>query len=141
MSDCIFCKIVAGEIPSATVYEDETKFALMDINPILPGHVLLVPKAHYERVTDLPDEVAADLGGALPKLGRAVVAAAKADGFNIFQTNGRCSGQAVFHVHFHVIPRHNDDGYTFRWSPRGPYEEGKMAEWRQRIADALEAGG
>jgi histidine triad (HIT) family protein len=141
MSDCIFCKIVAGEIPCAKVYEDDTKLAFMDINPIQPGHVLLIPKEHFERVTDLPDAVAADLGATLPMLGRAVVSAAKADGMNIHQTNGRCSGQAVFHVHFHLIPRRNDDGYSFRWDPRGPYPEGEMEKWRARIVEAVEAGG
>lgn len=140
MPDCIFCKIAAGEIPCAKVYEDETKLAFMDINPIRPGHVLLVPKKHYERVTDMPSDEAAELCGALPALGQAVVAAAKADGMNIHQTNGRCSGQAVFHVHFHLIPRHNDDGYSFHWKPVGPYEQGKMEEWRKRIMNELEAG-
>lgn len=139
MSACIFCEIVAGRIPSARVYEDETKLAFMDIGPVRPGHVLLVPKAHYERVTDLPDDVAADLGGMLPRLARAVVAAARADGFNIFQTNGECSGQVVPHVHFHIIPRHANDGYSFRWQA-GAYEEGELEAWQRKITAALASG-
>jgi len=104
MSDCIFCKIVAGKIPSARVYEDETKIAFMDIGPVQPGHMLLIPKKHYERFTDLPDDLAADLARVLPELAGAVVKAADADGFNLFQTNGACSGQVVPHVHIHIIP-------------------------------------
>ena len=137
MSECIFCKIVRGEIPSAKVYEDETKLAFMDIGPIQPGHVLLIPKQHYERLTDMPGGDVADLASVLPALARAVVKAAHADGFNIHQTNGACSGQVVPHVHLHVIPRHDDDGYSFRWEA-GSYAEGEMARWRDKIAAALE---
>ena len=138
MSDCIFCKILAGEIPSSRVYEDDRAMAFMDIGPIQPGHVLLIPKAHHERVTDLPDDLAAHLGGLLPRLARAVVAATEADGFNIHQTNGACSGQVVPHVHFHIIPRRNDDGYSFHWKA-GAYGEGEMAALRDKIAAALDA--
>jgi len=137
MSDCIFCKIVGGEIPSTKVYEDDTKLAFMDIGPVRPGHVLLIPKKHYERLTDMPADEAADLASVLPKLARAVVKAAGADGFNIHQTNGACSGQVVPHVHLHVIPRHDDDGYSFRWKA-GSYAEDEMARWRDKIAAALE---
>ncbi len=133
MADCIFCKIVAGQIPSARVYEDATKLAFMDIGPIQPGHVLLIPKAHFERLTDLPAEVAADLAACLPRLARAVVAAARADGFNLMQTNGTCAGQSVAHVHFHIIPRRNDDGYRFHWQPTA-YKPGEMESWRAKIA-------
>ena len=138
MSECIFCKIIAGEIPSAKVYEDGAKLAFMDIGPVRPGHVLLIPKKHYERLTDMPGDEAADLARVLPDLGRAVVEAAGADGFNIHQTNGACSGQVVPHVHIHVIPRHDDDGYSFHWKA-GSYAEGEMVCWRDKIAAALEA--
>ena len=138
MTDCIFCKIVTGEIPSARVYEDETKLAFMDIGPVQPGHTLLIPREHYERFTDLPDDLAADLARLLPQLSRAVVKAAAADGFNIFQTNGACSGQAVPHVHIHIIPRHDNDGYSFRWKA-GVYAEGELQTWQQRIKELLEA--
>lgn len=136
MADCIFCKIMAGEIPSARVYEDDAKVAFMDIGPVQPGHVLLIPKAHYELLTDVPAEVAADLFGVLPRLARAVVKAARADGFNVFQTNGACSGQVVPHVHIHIIPRHEKDGYSFHWRA-GSYAEGEIESWRQKVADAL----
>jgi len=138
MRDCIFCKIVAGEVPCARVYEDPELLAFIDIGPIRPGHTLLIPKAHYERLTDLPDTLAAAIGRALPRLGRAVVAAAQADGFNIHQTNGACSGQVVPHVHFHIIPRHDGDGYSFGWKP-GSYGPGEMEAWQRKIAAAVES--
>ena len=138
MRDCIFCKIVAGEVPSAKVYEDATALAFMDIGPIQPGHVLLIPKKHYERVTDLPDDAAAELGRLLPRLARAAVAAGRADGFNIHQTNGQCSGQQVFHVHFHIIPRRDNDGYSFHWRP-GRYAPGELEVWQKKIQERLEA--
>ena len=138
MSDCIFCRIVADEIPSARVYEDEKVVAFMDIGPLRPGHTLLIPREHYERFTDLPEDLAAHLGSVLPRLAAAVVKAANADGFNLHQTNGACSGQVVPHVHIHIIPRHDDDGYSFRWRA-GSYEEGEMAEWQARIRSALQA--
>lgn len=138
MSDCIFCRIVAGAIPSEKVYEDAKLLAFMDIGPVRPGHLLLIPRKHYERFTEVPDDLAADMGRMVPRLSRAVVAAAKADGFNIFQTNGACSGQAVPHVHIHIIPRHNKDGYSFRWVA-GKYEAGELQAWREKIAAALKA--
>ncbi len=136
MSDCIFCKIVAGEITSAKVFEDERLLAFMDIGPVRPGHTLLIPKDHYERFTDLPEDLAAELGRVIPRLARAVVQAAHADGFNLHQTNGTCSGQVVPHVHIHIIPRHNDDGYSFGWRA-GSYQEGEAAEWRDKIVTAM----
>jgi len=134
--DCIFCKIVAGKIPSARVLEDDTKLAFMDIGPVRPGHTLLIPKKHYGRLTDMPAEEAGELLSALPRLAAAVVKAARADGFNVFQTNGACAGQVVPHVHFHIIPRHEGDGYSFHWRA-GKYAEGEIERWRQRIAAGL----
>lgn len=136
--DCIFCRILADEIPSARVYEDEHAIAFMDLFPLAPGHTLLIPRDHHERLTDLPDETMAALGRVLPRLARAVMAATKAEGFNVFQTNGEVSGQDVPHVHFHVIPRAKDDGLGFRWNA-GSYAEGEMDAWRAKIAAALES--
>jgi len=136
MADCIFCKIIAGEIPSSKILEDDTKLAFMDINPLHPGHVLLIPRKHYERVTDLPGHELAELMRVMPDLARAVVKATGAQGFNIFQTNGACSGQVVPHVHFHVIPRRPGDGLGFRWNP-GQYAEGEMDRMHAKILAAL----
>ena len=136
MSDCVFCRIAAGSLPATKVYEDASKLAFMDIAPIQPGHTLLIPKRHFERLTDLPEDVAADLTRFLPKLARAVAAATAADGFNVMQTNGACAGQSVFHVHFHVIPRHDGDGYRFHWQPT-PYRPGQMEQWQKGIVEKL----
>ncbi len=138
MSECIFCKIVSGDLPSARVYDDATKLTFMDINPVRPGHLLLIPKKHYERMSDLPEETAADLARVLPRLARAVVKATQADGFNIFQTNGRCAGQVVPHLHIHIIPRHENDDYSFHWKA-GTYAEGEMEDWHKKITDAMHA--
>jgi len=137
MKDCIFCKIIAGRIPSRRVYEDDLAFAFMDIGPIRPGHLLLIPKQHCERLTDLPEKLAAHLGRLMPRLARAVIAAANADGLNIHQTNGACSGQVVPHLHFHLIPRHDNDGYSFNWRP-GQYAEGEIENWGKMISDELQ---
>jgi len=135
-SDCVFCKIVADEIPSSRVYEDDTKIAFMDIQPARPGHVLLVPRKHYDRLTDMPGEETGELLTALPRLAAAVVKAVEADGFNVFQSNGACAGQVVPHVHFHIIPRHDDDGLRFHLKS-GSAEKGDIEEIRKRIAEAM----
>ena len=135
--DCIFCKILADEIPSSRVFEDEHSIAFMDLFPLAPGHTLLIPRDHHELLTDMPDETMAALGRVLPRLARAVVDATGAEGFNVFQTNGACSGQQVPHVHYHIIPRAPEDGLGFRWKP-GSYAEGEMADWQAKIAAGME---
>ncbi|MFV1959762.1 MAG: HIT family protein [Planctomycetota bacterium] len=135
-ADCIFCQIVAGRIPSARIHEDDQVLAFLDIGPLQPGHTLVIPKAHHERLTDMPPEAMAALGSVLPVVARAVMEVTQAEGFNVFQTNGACAGQVVGHVHFHVIPRRSDDGLGFRWKP-GTYGEGEMEVLRRRIAAAL----
>ncbi len=136
MGNCIICKIVRGEIPSSRVYEDESMIAFLDIAPLKPGHTLMIPRNHYELLTDMPGEELAALMRNAPQIARAVVEVTKAEGFNIFQTNGACSGQVVPHVHFHIIPRYEGDGLGFRWMPES-YEEGKMERLREDIASEL----
>ena len=135
--NCIFCKIVAGDIPSERVFEDGQCVAFLDINPIAPGHTLLIPKAHHEGVLDTPHGVLAALMAAAPTVARAVMAAVGGEGFNFFQFNGACSGQEVFHIHFHVIPRTPGDGVSYRWK-QGQYAEGEMAALGARIREALD---
>jgi histidine triad (HIT) family protein len=108
--DCIFCQIVAGEIPSDTVYEDEDVFAFLDANPLAPGHTLVIPKAHHERLNDLPDDTARALYDALHALIPAVEGSVDAPASNVGFNNGAASGQEVPHVHGHVIPRFEGDG-------------------------------
>jgi histidine triad (HIT) family protein len=132
MPDCIFCKIVAGEIPSARVWEDDQVIAFLDINPLAEGHTLIVPRSHAERLTELSAEQAAALFRPAPALAAAVLAATGAQGFNVLQNNGRCSGQAVGHVHVHIIPRVPDDGLGYRW-PARPAAPGELDRLQKAI--------
>ena len=134
--NCVFCKIAAGQIPAAKVYEDDEVLAFLDIGPLAPAHTLLIPKAHYETLDQVPPELAAAMGELLPSLVRAVQAAAGAEGANVLQNNGRVAHQAVPHVHFHVIPRKSGDSWHFNW-PAGNYAEGKAQEWAKAIRDSL----
>jgi histidine triad (HIT) family protein len=135
MSDCIFCKIVAGEIPCTKVYEDDLCLAFMDIGPIAPGHTLLIPKKHYEAIMEMPADEAAHLGRQLPALARAVKSAMDVPGLNVLQNNGKVAGQAVAHLHIHFIPRRADDGLGYRW-PAKPAD----FEMLKKQAEAIRAG-
>jgi len=136
MADCIFCKIVAGEIPSAKVYESESVLSFLDIAPINPGHTLVIPKKHYQTLADVPGDELADLMRPVPAIVKAVVAATGAEGYNVFQTNNECAGQVVPHVHFHIIPRYRTDSFSFGWR-QGEYAEGEMDRLREEIGAAL----
>jgi histidine triad (HIT) family protein len=108
MAETVFSKILRGEIPSHRVYEDEHVLAFLDVNPIARGHTLVIPKEPAETLDQLSDEAAAAIGRVLPRIARAVLAATGASHFNILQNNGALAHQAVMHVHFHVIPKHDD---------------------------------
>ncbi|MCD6590739.1 MAG: HIT family protein [Candidatus Aenigmarchaeota archaeon] len=108
--ECLFCKIVAGEIPSQKVYEDENHLAFLDINPRNPGHTLVIPKKHYETIMNMPDEEAGRLFQTVKRLAAAIKKAMNADGISIAQSNERAAGQVIPHVHFHVIPRFLSEG-------------------------------
>jgi histidine triad (HIT) family protein len=136
--DCIFCKIVAGDIPSERVYEDSDVIAFLDINPIAPGHTLVVPKTHCTDLLDATPETLDAVMRAAQNVAPAVLAATDGEGFNFFQFNGRCAGQEVFHLHFHIIPRRSDDDVSYRWT-QGSYGDGEMAALGERVRDALEA--
>ena len=108
--DCIFCKIIAGEIPCARVYEDESILAFLDINPIAKGHTLVVPKAHHPTLLEFDPALGAPLMRALQRVAKVVQAEVMAGGFNVIQNNFTCAGQMVFHAHWHIIPRCENDG-------------------------------
>lgn len=105
MSDTIFSKIIAGDIPCHKVYEDDSVLAFLDINPLSVGHTLVIPKEPAATLDVLSDEAAADIGRVLPRIARAIMAATGATEYNILQNNGPRAHQAVFHVHFHIIPK------------------------------------
>jgi histidine triad (HIT) family protein len=134
--DCIFCKIIAGEIPSAKIYEDEQILAFLDIGPLSEGHCLVIPKEHYLRFEQLPDDLASALARQIAPVARAVVQAVHAEGYNVLNNNGRCAGQLVEHVHFHIIPRHSGDGVFTQW-PSGKYLPGRMDELADMIKKLL----
>jgi len=136
-SDCIFCRIIAGDIPSARLLEDECALAFLDIGPLAEGHVLLIPKSHYETIDEMPADEAAGLMRHLPALVRAVQAATGCEGVNVLQNNGRVANQLVGHVHVHVIPRRPADEFHFNW-PAGNYAEGRMDEIAEAIREGLE---
>lgn len=108
--DCIFCKIVAGDIPGRVVRETETTLAFLDVNPLAPGHTLVIPKAHHARLADLPDDVASDLFAAVHELVGRVEEAVDADATTVGINDGEAAGQEVPHVHAHIVPRFDGDG-------------------------------
>jgi histidine triad (HIT) family protein len=118
MKDCIFCRIVRGELPCTKLYEDEAVLAFMDIGPIVKGHVLVIPKTHVDPLTALPPELLGPIMLVVQKIAAAQMAGLHADGVNLHQSNGACAGQVVPHVHFHVIPRFANDGHRWNWSPQ-----------------------
>ena len=108
-AECIFCKIVAGDIPSTRVYEDDTVLAFMDINPAMRGHCLVISKAHYATLPDVPNDVLGGVITAAKTVGTAVVKALRAEGLNLIQSNGAVAGQIIDHFHMHVMPRWGGD--------------------------------
>jgi histidine triad (HIT) family protein len=110
-SDCVFCKIASGEIPSNKIYENDEIFAFLDIRPNNPGHALVIPKDHFENIYTVPAETWARMQLAVHKLAPAIREAVNADGINIHMNNEPAAGQEVMHCHVHIIPRHNDDGF------------------------------
>lgn len=104
MDNCIFCKIAGGEIPAATIYEDENFRVILDLGPASKGHALILPKAHAANIYEISDELAAKAMILAKKMARVMTDALHCDGFNIVQNNGECAGQTVFHFHMHLIP-------------------------------------
>ena len=133
MNDCIFCKIIAGEIPSTAVYEDDNVFAFLDITPVNPGHTLVVPKKHSTNVLDTDDETLASLFPAVKQVAHAVKKGMEAEGINIHINNGSAAGQVVPHLHLHIIPRYADDGLHLWKGSEKKYSE----DAARKIKEAL----
>jgi len=139
MGDTIFSKILRGDIPCHKVYEDEHVFAFLDIGPLSYGHTLVVPKEPAATLDQLSDDAAAAIGRVLPRLCRAIKAVTGVEQFNVVQNNGPMAHQAVFHVHFHIIPKPSvDQGLGIEW-PAGKIDPQEASE----LAAALnkEIGG
>ncbi|MDO8572860.1 MAG: HIT family protein [bacterium] len=131
MNDCLFCKIINGDIPSAKVYEDQHSYAFLDIKPINAGHTLLVPKKHFANLYEMPDDVLANLTPTIKKLAIAIKKSVGADGINIGMNNDSAAGQLVFHAHIHIMPRFKNDGHE-HWHGK-PYQDGEIDNVAQKI--------
>ncbi|UCG47153.1 MAG: HIT family protein [Phycisphaerales bacterium] len=122
--NCIFCKMVAGEIPVTKIYEDDVSLAFLDIRPVSDGHTLVIPRRHFGRLHECPPEEVAEVASRLGRIAKGVSDAVKCDGYNLLCNNGRAAGQLVEHLHFHIIPRRTGDAVFGRW-PSYSYEQGK----------------
>jgi histidine triad (HIT) family protein len=121
--NCIFCKIIGGEIPSHVLYEDEQFKVILDVNPATKGHALILPKEHYANLYELPEETAADAMKLAQRMMRKMTEKLDCDGFNIVQNNGEAAGQTVFHFHMHLIPRYKNDGEILKYIAGDPGPE------------------
>ena len=136
MSDCIFCKIINGEIPSKTLYEDEQFRVLLDLGPATKGHALILPKSHYKNLYELPDETAADVMKLAKKMATQMTEKLGCDGFNLVQNNGESAGQTVFHFHMHVIPRYENGPSIVSWTPGNATPE-ELVQTAEQIKSGL----
>ena len=125
--DCIFCKIANGEIPSATLYEDEDFRVILDLGPATKGHALLLPKKHYANLFELPEDLAQKAVLAAQKVAGKLKDKMGADGINLVQNNGEAAGQTVFHFHVHMIPRYRNDQAGIGWKPGSLSDEDRDA--------------
>ena len=135
MTDCIFCKIISGEIPCAKVYENDKVIAFLDIAPVNPSHTLIVPKQHYEQMQDIPDDMLCEVMITIKKLSKAIMKAVNTSSFNLGMNNGREAGQLIPHAHFHIMPRFAGDGYK-HWQGKS-YKEDEMQKIAENIRKAL----
>ena len=136
MPDCIFCKIVRGEIPCAKIIENDRALSFLDIGPINAGHALVIPKTHYPTLFEMSDEDLAACAIMARQVAAAVHKAVTADGLNFLQNNFRAAGQLVEHAHLHLIPRFHNDGFLTTW-PGKAYAVGEMDKVLQKVLAAL----
>ena len=138
MSETIFSKIINGEIPSYKVYEDEYVYAFLDISQVTKGHTLLVPKKISANIFETDSETMKHIGVALPKVANAIKDAFNPDGLNIIQNNGEFADQSVFHLHFHLLPRYDNevDGFGYKWET---HEESIGDDQKKKIAQEIAA--
>ena len=136
MDNCIFCKIVKGEIPCTKIYEDEDLLAFLDIAPVNIGHSLVVPKEHYVNIYETPEEMVAKMMKAAKKISYAIKDGLGADGINVTMNNDPAAGQVVLHSHIHIIPRITNDGFGL-WHGKRPYEDGEKETVAQKIISSI----
>ncbi len=139
--DCVFCKIVRGELPAHKVYEDEKVVAFLDIYPINPGHTLIVPREHYESLHEVPEDTLAAMIKAAARLAPAILKATGATGYNIVVNVGRSAGQEIMHVHLHIIPRREGDGCHIMHCKRSRASDEELARIAESIRRVLSGEG
>ena len=132
---CIFCKIITGEIPGYKIYEDENTLAFLDINPVHPGHTLIIPKKHYANLEEITSDELCDLIKAVKIIGKGIKNGLQAEGYNIQVNNDPVAGQIIPHLHFHIIPRVQGDGLHL-W-PQGQYKEGEAGDIARKIKEVI----
>ncbi len=136
-NDCIFCKIANGEIPAATVYEDQDCRVILDMSPASKGHALILPKHHFKDLCDADSDVTAKILPLAGKVGTAMKKSLGASGFNVVQNNGSTAGQTVFHLHVHVIPRYENGPAMLSWNP-GTAESAELMQVSESIRKELQ---
>ncbi|MBI1942278.1 MAG: HIT family protein [Betaproteobacteria bacterium] len=136
MSECIFCKLVAGQIPATRIYEDEHTLAFMDIGQVNPGHVLVAVKKHAANLYELDEVQAAAIARACRKIASVLKKTFDPEGLSVYQANGKAAGQTVFHYHVHLLPRHAGDGMELVWPVKNPPRE-KLEEYAAKIRAGL----
>lgn len=134
-TNCIFCKIVAGEIPCNKIYEDEQTFAFLDIRPVNPGHALVIPKEHHVNITETPDAILGSMMSTAKKIAQTFPTVINTEHYNLEVNTGSIAGQVVFHAHLHLIPRHEGDGLEL-WHGK-PYEEGQSQLLAEKMKNTL----
>lgn len=128
---CLFCKIVAGEIPSYKIYEDDKVYAFLDNKPVNPGHTLVVPKEHYANMEEIPEDDLQALIVAVKKIGKQMKEKLDCPAYNVIQNNGEVAGQVIHHLHFHLVPRFEGDG--LKLFPHNEYKEGEAEEVQEKL--------
>ncbi|OGI74299.1 HIT family hydrolase [Candidatus Nomurabacteria bacterium RIFCSPHIGHO2_02_FULL_41_18] len=135
-NNCIFCKIVRGEIPSAKIYEDDKTLAFLDIVPVNIGHALVIPKEHFKDIHEVPEDLVGHMMKIVKKVSSALRTSLPCDGVNVNMNNEGAAGQVVFHAHIHVIPRHAGDGFEL-WHGKRKYQENEMQKVSRKVSLAI----
>lgn len=136
-NNCLFCKIIQGEIPSRTLYEDHRFKVILDAFPASEGHVIIISKNHYTNLFELPEEDAREIMVLAKKIGRGMMRILGCEGLNILQNNGEEAGQTVFHYHLHLIPRYKDDNISIKWKTE-KIQDDKADMFIEKISKSLE---
>jgi len=136
--NCVFCRIVQGAIPCLKIHEDSAVLAFLDIGPLADGHLLVIPKEHFERPEQMSEEAFGGVMKVVPRLAKAVLRATGADAYNVLLNAGRAASQEVMHLHVHVIPRRHGDGLGYRWLAKR-YEAGRGERLAQEVLQALKS--